>query len=509
MNNQVNQHQNYDSSQLSNNNSSGGEKVYQPISPEIYKNEDLQTRNGLGSDQFPNQSFQRSSIGNRVLSKKIFIFGLILLTILSVLVVFLLKFKSRNMSKFFGKRGEIVWWGLNEEEQVVAPLIREFEEKNPSIKVVYQKQSPKDYKLRLVNFLNSEKGPDIFELHNSWVPVFKNQLSVLPSQIMGTDEYSKIFYPVIVQDMTTSKGVVGIPLFYDSLTLFVNQDIFSSSLSTFPKTWNDFSELVDPVGGKLTLKDKGGKIIQAGAALGITENVDFWQDILALIIIQNGADLENLNSDRVYDVINFYNLFSQRDKGVWDRTLPPSTVAFAQGKLAMYFGPSRKAYDILKLNNNLRFKTHPLPQMPRNTPDDPNYSYANYWSQGVWEKSANRELAWKFLKFLTEEASLEKLNQMRKKIKGFEMVSPRMSMNQKYLQDPILGSVAALAFDAKSWYLAGETFDDELGINNQVSKVFEKAVSSKERQAFEVLNQELSTILSRYELKKKRPPVSF
>ena len=45
-----------------------------------------------------------------------------------------------------GGSGEITWWGLWEEESVVAPLIAEYEASHPRVKITYQKQAPQDYR---------------------------------------------------------------------------------------------------------------------------------------------------------------------------------------------------------------------------------------------------------------------------------------------------------------------------------------------------------------------------
>lgn len=454
-----------------------------------------------GSPPTPSPRFKSFPI------KKILFLGIVFLIFLTSLALLVSKFRPEP-PRFFGKKGEIVWWGINDEEAVVAGLIQEFQEKNPDIKITYLKQSPKDYRERLANSLVSGKGPDIFEFHNTWVPMFRQELSTLPQEIMNQTEYSQTFYPVIVSDLLTNRGIVGIPLFYDAITLFVNQDIFSSSASEPPRTWNELSLLVDPLKGRLTLRDRDGLIIRSGVALGNTENVDFWEDILALMIIQNKGNPEEISSSRVLDTIDFYKQFSFSNTPVWDETLPPSTIAFAQGKVAMYFGPSRKAYEIAKSNKDLRFRTVKLPQIPKDNPQDPDVSYANYWVQGVWEKSANKDTAWKFLKFLSGKDSIVKLNQARKSRLGFELLSPRVDMIQDYLQDPILGSVASLAFSARSWYLADETFDGERGINTRLSRVFERLLMVERRNKEEVaqVEQDFINVLVQFGLRRMPSP---
>ena len=173
----------------------------------------------------------------------------------------------------------------------------------------------------------------------------------------------------------------------------------------------------------------------------------------------------------------------------------------------MYFGPSRKAFDIARMNSGLRFKTVPIPQLPKNFPKDPDVTYATYWVQGVWNKSANREEAWKFLRFLSERTSLEKLNSEKKIVKNFELASPRMDMARMYLQGPILSSVVSQASNARSWYLDDETFDGETGINSKVAVLYEGVLNSKDKpkNTLEEMTPDLARLLSQYGIVKVTP----
>lgn len=463
------------------------------------------------TEQAPTQGFDASQIEDLSLlrkkggiSKRLGVIGIVVLMVVLILGGVIYKLQSGNIGNLIGNKGEIIWWGIMEEEAVVRPLIEQFEEENPNIKVIYNRQSEEDYRVRLTNSLAGGKGPDIFEFHNSWVPMYFSELSTLPADVMSQSEFSQTFYSIIVSDLLTKDGLVGIPLFYDAITLYINEDIFASVAKQPPTTWNELGDLVNPETGVLTLTDDRGAIIQSGVAIGKTKNVDFWQDILGTMMSQNGADLKKPIDSQSDDAVSYYR---EIGKDVWDESLPQSTAAFAQGVVAMYFGPTRKAYDIASMNSNLRFKTAPMVQLPKNTPTDPDVAYATYWVQGVWNKSTNKDDAWKFLRFLSERSSLEKLNSERKAVKNFELASPRMDMARMYLQDPILSSVVAQADNARSWYLADETFDGETGINSKVAELYEEVVLSKDKpkNTLEEMAPSLAHLLSKYGIVKVTP----
>lgn len=427
---------------------------------------------------------------------KVFILLAVLLLVLSGLVFLFVKFKGLGGNQLFGKKGEVVWWGLNLEEADVNPLIKDYQEKHPGVKITYIKQPPNDYRERLTNSLAAGNGPDIFEIHNSWPPMFANELSGLPSQIMSPDEFSKTFYPVVTKDLTSPKGIVGIPLEFDAITLFINEDIFASSARTPPKTWDELRALASD----FTQKRDDGVIIQAGIPLGFAKNVDHWSEVLALMLIQNGASLANPSGARAKDSLDYFMLF--KNDGDWDQTLPASTVAFARGKVAMYFGPTRSAFDIAEINSNLKFRTVLLPQLPKEKPTDPDFSYATYWVESVWERSRNKDAAWEFIKFVSTSESLENLNHNLKQRTNLERISPRIDMAQIWKEDTVLGSVVALAPNAKSWYLATGTNDGSTGINSQLNKVFQEVVEPETGgpKTLDSVTKDIAEILGKYKI---------
>lgn len=415
------------------------------------------------------------SMSKKINPKKILVFVAIFLVVI-VFVLLALRLSSQRGSTF-GTKGEIVWWGFQHDESVFAPLIEEYERQNPGVNISYKKQSPQDYRERLSNSLAAGRGPDIFEIHNSWPAMFVDELAALPDSVMSKDEFSKSFYPVIVSNLTLSKGIVAIPLEYDALTLFINEDIFASAIKSPPLTWDDLRILVDPKEERsLTVKNEDGQIVQSGVALGETANVDYWPEIIALMLFQNNVNPGKPNTDRAGDVFSFYALFKQN--GAWGTILPSSTTLFSRGNLAMYFAPTRSAAEIIKAKPNFRFRTVPLPQLPKEAPTDPEFSYATYWVQGVWNKSVNKEEAWKFLKFLSSSESLEKINKNIKEMESVQRAYPRPEMNGIFKQDRILASVVALAPNAMTWYLADKTNDGPAGINSQLKKAFAQTLDA-------------------------------
>ena len=410
----------------------------------------------------------------------------------AILAVFLLitLFRALASRGSNSGSGEITWWGLWEDESVVGPLIQEYQAKNPKVKITYLKQSQQDYRERLINAIAKGSGPDIFRFHNSWVPMFKNELDILPSSVMSAAEYSQTFYPIAASDLTYGTGIVGIPLMYDGLALFINEDIFSSSGKIPPTTWDDLRATAL----ELTTKDEDGAIVQSGVALGRTENVDHWPEIIGLMMLQNGVRPSNPTGKLAEDAITFFTIFSSVD-AIWDATLPPSTQAFAAGKVAMYIAPSWRAFEVRQQNPNLKFRTV----------KDPDVTYATYWAEGVWARSANKAEAWNFLKFLSEKESLQKMYLNSSRTRLFGAPYPRVDMASLLADEPFISGVIIGAQDAQSWYLASRTFDGPTGINSQINKYFEDGINAvNERipvtKALETVAAGVNQVLSQYGL---------
>ena len=401
----------------------------------------------------------------------LFVVGGLLAIILILVVVNAIK-SGRN-TILVGTKGQLTWWGIHDESEIVSPLIEEYQKQNPNVKINYVKQSEADYRERLTSALASGEGPDIFEMHNSWEPMFRADLSSAPSSVLSKEDFSKSFYSVISSDLVKDAGIIGMPLEYDALTLYINDDIFTSALKPVPRTWDE----LETTAKELTQVGPNSLILQAGVPLGLMDNVDHWQEIVALMLLQNGVNLAKPQEQFTRDVILFYLNFYRVDR-VWNSSLPDSTNAFARGKVAMYFAPTLKAEKIREENSSLRFRTTPLPQLPKERPNDPDISYATYWAQAVYKRSTNSEIAWDFLKFLSSPASLQEFNRLRREKGQLERAYPRPEMAALQKDDKILGSVLTLAPHAKSWYLADETFDGPTGINSQINKIYQDVLEA-------------------------------
>jgi multiple sugar transport system substrate-binding protein len=410
-----------------------------------------------------------------------------------------MKFLKSGRSPILGNKQEIAlaYWGLWEPESVMNSIIADYQKDRPWVKINYSLQSSRDYRERLQSSLARGDGPDIFRFHQTWLPMFKNDLAPVPSGTIEEDKY----YPVMKDSLSIGKNLYGVPLMIDTLALFINEDIFRAAGKTPPTNWDDLVKIAI----ELTVRDNQGRIQTAGVALGTTNNVDHWSDILGLMMLQNGVEMTKVektigsdNRNLGEDVLTFYGWFSQKYR-VWDETLPSSTLAFASGKLAMYFGPSWRIFELKGINPDLKFSILPVPQLPGT-----NLSWASFWVEGVWGKSQNKEEAFNFLKYLSQKETLQKLYQAESNLRLFGELYPRTDMANLLADNPLVAPFLSQAATARSWYLCSQTFDN--GLNDRMIKYFEDAVNgiNQGKSATEALataGQGVTQLLSQYGIK--------
>jgi len=364
----------------------------------------------------------------------------------------------------------LTYWGLWEPNGVLDEVIQTYQSQNPGIKIDYRVQSHKDYRERLQTAIASGNGPDIFRYHASWVPMLGTDLAVLPASVMSASEFKETFYPSAAQMLQIDGKIVGLPVMYEGLGLYYNKDILQTAGVEPPSTWAELKKLATELSVPADKNArKGGNITRGGLAIGNTENVDHFSDILALLILQNGGDPAEPAYTEVRDALVFYSNFVTED-AVWNSSLPNSTVAFAKGDAAMMFAPTWRAHEVKELNPSLNFAVAPVPQL-----SDEHIAWANYWAEGVNEKSKNKQEAWKFLKYMTSADVMKKLYAAQSNVRTFGEPYSRVDLASELANDPYVGGILKDAPIATGWYMSSATHDN--GLNDQVIEYYKTAVN--------------------------------
>lgn len=409
----------------------------------------------------------------------------------------LISSRSASKSTQQGQAITLTYYGLWEPSSVMKPVIDEFEKQNPGIKISYQLQSPQDYQDRVKTALEGQNSPDIVRLHSTWLPIFAKNLFPSPANSVSATEISTNFYPIVAKTLVAGTQVYGVPMTMEGLALFMNNSMFQQKSLQPPKTWEDVLSAakalkeVDPL---------TGKIVRAGIALGNTANIDHWPDIVSLMLLQAGVKLTSPTGPEVAATLNYYTDFVTKHR-VWDDTLPPSTVAFANEKVAMIIAPIWRAAEIKAINPSLSWQTVAAPQLP----DSDTVNWTSFWFEAVGKNSKHPQEAWKFVSFLAS-------------AKAQQLLFDAATTDREFPQPPANKAVAALAQNnpavapfvtsmdtARTFYTASNTRDAKTALNSRLIKYLEDAVNAVAQnqdaaKALETLNSGFAQVLSQYGL---------
>jgi ABC-type glycerol-3-phosphate transport system substrate-binding protein len=374
--------------------------------------------------------------------KKILIIGgaaLIIIIIILVIIAAMTSKKKTAKNTIAGyPTGNVTltYWRIDDDQTALQPIFDQYKKQHKNVTINYVKKDPTTYETDLINAIANGNGPDLFQIKNDWLSEHKDIIFPMPNNIISVDDYKKAFAPVAAQDLISNNQIYGIPYYVDTLALFynnaliqkyntalnkrtdlTNQQINDLYITGPPTNWTDFDTLV----GKLTNKS-GNYITQAGVALGTSNNVENSQDILSLLMIQDGTkmvsdDLKtptfNLSTtDQSGTIIypgtkalDFYTSFALPNKETysWNSSIPDSLTAFIQGKTAMMINYSSVIPTIKNQAPDLNLKIAELPQIQGATN---RIDYANFWAETVNKNSKYPQVAWDFLNFASSKDML-------------------------------------------------------------------------------------------------------
>lgn len=436
----------------------------------------------------PPSSIENSRKFNLAKMGKIVIGAIVILIILA-LVLFI-------SSKFLGTKEEnptLSFWGLWEDGKTMQSVLSDFERQNPNIKIEYSKEDLKQYKDRLLTRADNGNGPDVFLYHNTWYSMLSNILLPLPAAVITNEQFSSAYFNVAKTDLVKNGAIYGIPQNADTLIMYVNTDILRSAGVDVPSNWNDFIDTAR----RLTVKDEDGKIKTAGAAMGTYGNVTHAPDILSLLFLQNGVELDNLEAtgERLTGALNFYTAFALDENNVWDESMDPSILAFSKGNLAMYFGYSWDYFTIKAANPNINLQIVPVPQLG-NEP----VNLASYWVMGASIKSKYQKDALNLISYLSKKEVVEKLYSEAAKGRAFGQPYPRADLIDSLRETIIYPSILQASTARSSYFVdvAGES-----GMNQELNVYLENAINSinegtSAETAFDTLKQGVAQVFDKY-----------
>ena len=182
----------------------------------------------------------------------------------------------------------------------------------------------------------------------------------------------------------------------DTLALYYNTNLFNAhGITAPPRTWEEFNDVVK----RTTVVGSEGAILQAGATLGASNNVEYADDILEMFMLQNGAQLVDFAQRKATfaqvkvtqegesffpgeNALTYYTNFADPSKETytWSRRMGDAKTSFTNGQAVMYIGYAQDLPSIRE--SGVSFNVAPLPQVKDRT-KEPAYidsTLARYWA---------------------------------------------------------------------------------------------------------------------------------
>lgn len=378
-------------------------------------------------------------------------------------------------------RVELVYYKLFDEEDVIQPLIQQYQAQNPNVSITYRKfENAQEYENLIINELAEGEGPDIFSMPNHWFLRNTKKVNPLPADMATPEQFEATFVSVAYNDLVLRDprdGLVkifGIPLTVDTLALYYNKAHFEDQIPSRGRPASTWEELKEDV-FKLTKADNSFERFEvAGVAMGRRDNVARWLDILFLLMLQYETDLYNDNisgaefsRQRLVDAtgqsinpatsaLELYTSFAlpANKNYSWNAFLADSRSAekeidtFARGKVSMIFGYSHLYEDVLaKISelesqgvstmnpSDVRIATVPQVLDPEVSTDKRD-AFASYYVETVSRTSAYPREAWDFLLFMSRQENLAFYNEETHR------PTSRRDMIEDQKLDPIYGVYA-------------------------------------------------------------------
>lgn len=371
------------------------------------------------------------------------------------------------------------FWGVYDDNEFFQEAITEYTRLYPNVNIVYRKKIFEDYEKDLIDAFAAERGPDIWSMHNTWLPKHKDKIMPLPigEGWMTLKEFKDTFVDVAAHDLVFENRIYGLPTYVDTLALYWNKDIFQTGgVSGAPKKWEDFMMAT----GLLTKRDSFGNIVRSGASMGTSRNINRSTDILSLLMLQTGTKMtDDRNEQAMFngfvllegepyaageEALRFYTDFAdpQKDVYAWNPEMDYSIDAFYQGESAMMINYSHHIDTIKNKAPYLNFGVAKAPQIKGRETD---ITYANFWAPTVSIGSKNPEWAWHFLQFLSSKDGAKKY------LKKSGRPTARRDLVDWQKNEVNLGVFAEQSLTARSWKQI-----DNVAIENIFADMIESVV---------------------------------
>jgi len=350
---------------------------------------------------------------------------------------------------------KLTFWGVIEDTPL-KQAIEDYQKINRDVNITYTQFDSANYEKELLNALAAGRGPDIFMLHNAWLPKHYDKILALTETQFPLTQFRQLYPTVAEQDFiltdkeTGAASIFALPLYIDTLALLYNRDVFDAKgIVLPPANWQEVQNIIPQL---REINPATNEIRKAAAAIGGSEqSVNGAADLLSLLMLQSGSPMIDSKSDRAdfgdagLNALNFYVQFANplSSSYTWNDNFRYSLDSFADGNAAVIFNYASSIPYLKSKNPYLNIGVAAMPQLNKDRP----VNYANYWGLTVSSQSRNSAAAWNFILYLT--ANSQASEQF---IKSSRLPPALRVLISQYLNDPNLSVFARQSLTARSWH---------------------------------------------------------
>lgn len=149
-------------------------------------------------------------------------------------------------------------WGSQSEIEIIKPILKEFEQQNPDIKVDFV-HIPQNYFQKIHLLFASNLAPDVIFMNNLYLPVYANAGVLEEFDSQDVEGLKSSFYTKSLQALSFNNKLYAIPRDVSNLVIYYNKDLFDKYNVPYPNKYWSFEDFL-AIAKKLTKDtDKDGK----------------------------------------------------------------------------------------------------------------------------------------------------------------------------------------------------------------------------------------------------------
>ncbi|NLY31060.1 MAG: sugar ABC transporter substrate-binding protein [Firmicutes bacterium] len=302
---------------------------------------------------------------------------------------------------------EIVFWTFlnpadqSPRSQVQTQLIEEFERQNPGVKVNVQIVAWNEIAPRLIQAVNSGRGPDVVRIaSDSWEQQIDAD-TLLPIDQFVDEAYKQDWLLPWEFGVNENGERVAIWIEHRVVSLYYREDLLAEVGETVPTTWSDLGRIA----GKLTEKGYVGFTVglsQGGAGNGLMEC--YFKPVIwaagGYLLDENGRAAFNGPAGHkamqlLYDLVHTYKAIPQETL-VWD--VDGMFQGIQAGRVGMsLFATHRVATARQSEAVGESIKVAPVPGFDGR----PSPAHVTGWTLAIPNTCKDPELGWKFIDHMT------------------------------------------------------------------------------------------------------------